>query len=205
MAVFFVHLNVIIEIISTRLFFGVGFGLVYFTTALETLAPSHCQWPPDWGIDRKQRKKMRRHWNLAQVRGSSLSPGSALSDFESVVEFNNAGCLLISEVKYLLENRDKDAPDTAYVVVVLIKLLLSSLLPSVYNKTLEYVKTFTKFNTTDSASAVRECVLFTTTLPYSLILFFKDIAEGACFDAIWNCSDSQSLSRRRGRSQKCYS
>jgi len=28
-------------------------------------------------------------------------------------EFNNAGCLLISEVKYLLENRDKDAPDTA--------------------------------------------------------------------------------------------
>jgi hypothetical protein len=28
----------------------------------------------------------------------------------------------------------------------------------VYNKTLEYVKTFTKFNTTDSASAVREFV-----------------------------------------------
>lgn len=28
----------------------------------------------------------------------------------------------------------------------------------VYNKTLEYVKTFAKFNTTDSASAVRECV-----------------------------------------------
>jgi DNA-directed RNA polymerase II subunit RPB4 len=33
-----------------------------------------------------------------------------------LIEFNNAGCLLISEVKYLLENRDKDAPDTAYVV-----------------------------------------------------------------------------------------
>ena len=31
-------------------------------------------------------------------------------------EFNNAGCLLISEVKYLLENRDKDAPDTAYEI-----------------------------------------------------------------------------------------
>lgn len=31
---------------------------------------------------------------------------------------------------------------------------------SVYNKTLEYVKTFAKFNTTDSASAVRECVAF---------------------------------------------
>jgi hypothetical protein len=32
-----------------------------------------------------------------------------------IIEFNNAGCLLISEVKYLLENRDKDAPDTPYV------------------------------------------------------------------------------------------
>jgi DNA-directed RNA polymerase II subunit RPB4 len=54
-------------------------------------------------------------------------------------EFNNAGCLLISEVKYLLENRDKDAPDNV-----------------VYNKTLDYVRNFAKFNTTDSASAVRE-------------------------------------------------
>ena len=33
-----------------------------------------------------------------------------------LAEFNNAGCLLISEVKYLLENRDKDAPDTVYVI-----------------------------------------------------------------------------------------
>ncbi|KAF9047158.1 hypothetical protein BDZ89DRAFT_1058220, partial [Hymenopellis radicata] len=57
-------------------------------------------------------------------------------------EFNNAGCLLISEVKYLLENRDKEPPDTP-----------------VYNKTLDYVKTFAKFNTTDSASAVREAAL----------------------------------------------
>ncbi|KAJ3930396.1 MAG: HRDC-like protein [Lentinula lateritia] len=56
-------------------------------------------------------------------------------------EFNNAGCLLISEVKYLLENRDKDAPDTAYVVNF---------------SSDKYVKTFTKFSTTDSASAVRE-------------------------------------------------
>ncbi|KAG9122621.1 RNA polymerase B [Ceratobasidium sp. 392] len=54
-------------------------------------------------------------------------------------EFNNAGCLLISEVKYLLEHREKDSPDT-----------------TVYNKTLEYVKTFTKFNTNESSSAVRE-------------------------------------------------
>lgn len=85
-----------------------------------------------------------------------LGPGTSFYTFHfhskyltvSYLEFNNAGCLLISEVKYLLENRDKDAPDTA-----------------VYNKTLEYVKTFTKFNTTDSASAVRECVavdLFST-------------------------------------------
>lgn len=34
------------------------------------------------------------------------------------VEFNNAGCLLISEVKYLLENREKDPPDTACVAIV---------------------------------------------------------------------------------------
>lgn len=37
----------------------------------------------------------------------------------------------------------------------------------VYNKALEYVKTFAKFNTTDSASAVRECVItIPTDLPY---------------------------------------
>ncbi|KAF8513415.1 HRDC-like protein [Hysterangium stoloniferum] len=56
-------------------------------------------------------------------------------------EFNNAGCLLISEVKYLLEHRDesKAPPDTP-----------------VYNKTLEYVKTFTRFQTSESAGAVRD-------------------------------------------------
>ncbi|KAG8768552.1 RNA polymerase B, partial [Ceratobasidium sp. 428] len=53
-------------------------------------------------------------------------------------EFNQAGCLLISEVTYLLEHRGKDSPDT-----------------TVYNKTLEYVKTFTKFHTSESSSAVR--------------------------------------------------
>lgn len=36
----------------------------------------------------------------------------------------------------------------------------SSPVISVYNKTLEYVKTFAKFSTTDSASAVREYVVF---------------------------------------------
>ena len=41
----------------------------------------------------------------------------------------------------MLENRDKDPPDTA-----------------VYGKTVDYVKAFAKFSTTDSASAVRECV-----------------------------------------------
>ncbi|KAG6910011.1 hypothetical protein DXG01_013733 [Tephrocybe rancida] len=64
-------------------------------------------------------------------------------------EFNNAGCLLISEVKYLLENRDKDAPDTVYVYVYAVFARGGRVL-------MEYVKTFTKFNTTDSASAVRE-------------------------------------------------
>lgn len=39
------------------------------------------------------------------------------NNFVPSAEFNNAGCLLISEVKYLLENRDKDAPDTACVLV----------------------------------------------------------------------------------------
>jgi hypothetical protein len=37
----------------------------------------------------------------------------ALRESDVLAEFNNAGCLLISEVKYLLENRDKEAPDTA--------------------------------------------------------------------------------------------
>lgn len=71
-------------------------------------------------------------------------------------EFNNAGCLLISEVKYLLENRDKDAPDTAYVFKPMSFIPEFMNATSVYNKTLEYVKTFAKFSTTDSASAVRE-------------------------------------------------
>ncbi|KDQ12986.1 hypothetical protein BOTBODRAFT_160896 [Botryobasidium botryosum FD-172 SS1] len=56
-------------------------------------------------------------------------------------EFNNAGCLLISEVKYLLEVRHTAAPDTP-----------------VFNKTLDYVRTFAKFNTSDTASAVREAL-----------------------------------------------
>ena len=38
---------------------------------------------------------------------------------------------------------------------------------SVYNKTLEYVKTFAKFNTTDSASAVRELVVLMFCSVYS--------------------------------------
>jgi len=56
-------------------------------------------------------------------------------------EFNNAGCLLISEVKFLLEHRDdtRDPPDN-----------------SVYNKTFDYVNTFAKFTSADAASAVRE-------------------------------------------------
>ncbi|OJT10899.1 DNA-directed RNA polymerase II subunit rpb4 [Trametes pubescens] len=58
-------------------------------------------------------------------------------------EFNNAGCLLISEVRYLLEHRpsEKAAPDT-----------------SVYKKTLEYVKTFAKFDKPEAAAAIRDLV-----------------------------------------------
>lgn len=45
-------------------------------------------------------------WFLSTVKSTHIC---------TFAEFNNAGCLLISEVKYLLENRDKDAPDTACV------------------------------------------------------------------------------------------
>jgi DNA-directed RNA polymerase II subunit RPB4 len=45
---------------------------------------------------------------------SKLIPRRGLTEI-ILSEFNNAGCLLISEVKYLLENRDKDAPDTVSV------------------------------------------------------------------------------------------
>jgi len=45
----------------------------------------------------------------------SLKPSIVL-ELMVDIEFNNAGCLLISEVKYLLENRDKDPPDTASVL-----------------------------------------------------------------------------------------
>jgi len=76
---------------------------------------------------------------MSRLRNRQHAEEEDASALKLGTEFNNAGCLLISEVKYLLENRDKDPPDTA-----------------VYNKTLEYVKTFAKFNTTDSASAVRE-------------------------------------------------
>ncbi|PLW07668.1 hypothetical protein PCANC_09547 [Puccinia coronata f. sp. avenae] len=53
-------------------------------------------------------------------------------------DFNEAGCLSISEVKLLLEQRAK-ATDTA-----------------VYKKTQEYVNQFARFNSTDSAQAARQ-------------------------------------------------
>ncbi|EKM50014.1 uncharacterized protein PHACADRAFT_105721 [Phanerochaete carnosa HHB-10118-sp] len=81
--------------------------------------------------------RLRHRPQVEDEDAAALKLGSGMANLAS--EFNNAGCLLISEVKYLLENRDKEPPDTA-----------------VYNKTLEYVKTFGKFNTTDAASAVRE-------------------------------------------------
>lgn len=72
---------------------------------------------------------------------------------------------------------------------------------SVYNKTLEYVKTFTKFSTTDAASAVREYALIS-----SLLLFpaddemlmalrrVKDSEKRAGPHAVRDCPNSKSLS-----------
>jgi len=54
-------------------------------------------------------------------------------------EFSNAACLLISEVKMLLEARHRAPPDT-----------------QVYNKTVDYVKTFTRFPSTEATAAARQ-------------------------------------------------
>ena len=62
-------------------------------------------------IDNRQKRKM-----LLPSSWGRVLPLLALFFFRNsrwTPEFNNAGCLLISEVKYLLENRDKDPPDTA--------------------------------------------------------------------------------------------
>lgn len=55
----------------------------------------------------------------AKLRHRPLIEEEDASALKLGPEFNNAGCLLISEVKYLLENRDKDAPDTAWVSHIL--------------------------------------------------------------------------------------
>jgi len=54
-------------------------------------------------------------------------------------EFNNAGCLLISEVKSLLELRATQPPDN-----------------QVYSKTVRYVNEFSKFGSRDTILALRE-------------------------------------------------
>ncbi|KIM33904.1 hypothetical protein M408DRAFT_325472 [Serendipita vermifera MAFF 305830] len=55
------------------------------------------------------------------------------------VEFNNAGCLLISEVKILLKEKEgKQGVDGP-----------------VFNKTVEYVNMFSKFSTEDTIGLVR--------------------------------------------------
>jgi len=56
-------------------------------------------------------------------------------------------------------------------VSFLIAAVASNAYSSVYNKTLEYVKTFGKFNTTDSASAVRE---------YGLVILSYDHVDHTC-------------------------
>ena len=64
----------------------------------------------------------RRKHQLEDEDAAALKLGSGMTlDLHSYcmwgltpfAEFNNAGCLLISEVKYLLEVRQKEAPDTA--------------------------------------------------------------------------------------------
>lgn len=91
-------------------------------------------------------------------------------------ELNNAGCLLISEVKYLLENRHKDVPDTTCLIsyrrdTIFGRNELTALI--LYNKTLVYVKTFAKFNMTDSASAVQECVLDIVSARHGSLVFLS--------------------------------
>lgn len=48
------------------------------------------------------------------------------------------------------------------IIQAFVVFILDSISSSVYNKTLDYVRNFTKFNTTDSASAVREYVSCTS-------------------------------------------
>jgi len=50
---------------------------------------------------------------MSRLRNRQHAEEEDASALKLGTEFNNAGCLLISEVKYLLENRDKDPPDTA--------------------------------------------------------------------------------------------
>jgi len=67
----------------------------------------------------------------------------------------------------------------------------------VYNKTLEYVKTFAKFNTTDSASAVRECVFFISNQNMSLD------RKNLCFFFLFffGCTFSRTLRREPALTQ----
>ncbi|KNZ62723.1 DNA-directed RNA polymerase II subunit D [Puccinia sorghi] len=72
----------------------------------------------------------------------------------SISDFDMAGCLSISEVKLLLEQRAQPA-DTASV--------------KVYKKTHEYVNQFARFNSTDSAQAARQILSKDTNLkPFEL-------------------------------------
>ncbi|KAG8972346.1 RNA polymerase B, partial [Tulasnella sp. 427] len=77
---------------------------------------------------------LRRRHQVEEEDAATLKLGS---------EFNNAGCLMVSEVKMLLVMREeagRTAPDTA-----------------VFKKTKAYVDTFAKF-TDDSARSVREAL-----------------------------------------------
>jgi DNA-directed RNA polymerase II subunit RPB4 len=104
-----------------------------------------------------RRKRTRPRCGSAPVRVCAYT--RARRRAHRAVEFNTAGCLVISEVKVLLETvRDRDVPDTACVSVFYTLNLYRPLNPDgcrVYNKTLEYVRTFAKFTTADATMAVR--------------------------------------------------
>ena len=76
-----------------------------------------------------------------------------------------------------------------------------------YTKTLEYVKTFAKFSTTDSASAVRESVpFFPPASPVDRsIAWLQDTPTRTELNAVRDSPDCQPVSSDVGGGEKRYS
>jgi len=136
------------------------------TGAVEFL-DTPCSWPHDCDND-SLRRRMLRHWSWARVRFCAqdyrhwllarfkcwwdvpsfrVQQRRLLAHFWSQILVGEQGegcawyCVCGYPIPFLVSHQAQCECDH-----------------SVYNKTLEYVKTFAKFNTTDSASAVREYV-----------------------------------------------